>query len=101
MTLAQVQAGVAFLFGIIATLTALLVSVALLLPNHAGKAEKALDETPRRCLWIGLALLVVTVLGFVGINIPNPLVKLVSFLVLLGISGLITLGCAGMALLMG
>jgi hypothetical protein len=101
MTLAQVQAGVALLFGIIATLTALLVSVALLLPRHAGSAERALDETPRRCFGIGLGLLVVTILGFMGLSAPNPLLKLIGFLTLLSISGLITLGCSGMALLMG
>jgi hypothetical protein len=100
MTLAQVQAGVAFLFGIVATLTALLVSVALLLPNHAGRAERALDETPKRCFYIGLGLLLVTILGVAGLS-GHPLLKLIGFLVLLAISGLITLGCAGMALLMG
>jgi hypothetical protein len=101
MTLAQVQAGVAFLFGIVASLTGLLVAVALLLPNHAGMAERALDETPKRCFWRGMALLVILILGFIAIGNPLPLIKLVGFLMLMGVAGLITLGCAGMARLMG
>jgi hypothetical protein len=99
MTLAQVYAAIAFVFAIIATLTGLLTSVALLMPAHAARAERALDETPKRCFGLGIAILGVTIIGLIGFNLP--VFKLFSSLLLLGISGLITLGCAGMARLMG
>jgi hypothetical protein len=102
MTLAQVQAVVAALFAIIATLTGLLTSVTLLLPKQANGAAQALDEAPKRCFWKGLALLAVAAFAFGGLSrIPAPLIKFVCFAILMGIAGLVTLGCAGMALLMG
>jgi len=101
MTLAQVQAVVAALFAVIATLTGLLTSVTLLLPKQANGAAEVLDEKPRRCFWKGLALLVIAALALRGLAVPNPLIKFVCFAILMGMAGLVTLGCAGMALLMG
>ena len=101
MTLAQVQAVVAALFAVIATLTGLLTSVTLLLPKQAQSASAALDETPVRCFWKGLGLLAIAALALAGMNIPAPLIKFACFSILMSIAGLVTLGCAGMALLMG
>jgi len=101
MTLAQVQAVVAALFAVIATLTGLLTAVTLLLPNQADRAAKALDETPMRCFWKGVPVTAVIALGFFGLSAPSPPIKFLGFTLLMIIFALVTLGCAGMALLMG
>ena len=54
-----------------------------------------------RCFWKGLALLAIAALALAGLSVPNPLIKFVCFAILMGMAGLVTLGCAGMALLMG
>lgn len=101
MTLAQVQAAVAVVAILIVTWSGLLMAVALLIPDHTSRAEQALDNSPRRCFLIGVAMVGAIVLGLVLLNIPNPLVKLAGFLGLLWISGILTLGAAGIARMMG
>ncbi len=101
MTLAYVQAIVAGFVGLIASLTGLLMAVALLLPLNTGKAEKALDQSPVRCFLSGLGMLIVLIFALVCLNIPVPLIKLVGFVLTLGLVALGVLGGAGLAQLMG
>lgn len=101
MTLAQVQAAVAVVVALGLTWAGLLVAVSLLLPAHTEKAERTLEATPKRSFWHGLGVLLVAALALVALNIPNPLVKLVGFLMLLAFGCVLTIGAAGMAQLMG
>lgn len=101
MSLAQVQATVALFVALMISLTGLLTSVAILLPAHAKHAEEALDQSPKRCLWVGLLTLLVFAFGIILLNVPNPLLKLIGFTLVTGISGIVTIGGAGMAQLMG
>ena len=101
MSLAQVQATVALFVALMISLTGLLTSVAILLPAHTQRAEVALEQSPKRCLFVGLLTLLLFVFGIVLLNIPNPLLKLIGFAIDTAISGIVTVGGAGMAQLMG
>ncbi len=101
MTLAQVQAAVAVFVALMVSLTGLFTSTAILLPIHTQKAEAALNQSPKRCLLGGLALLLVGALAIAFLNAPVPPLKLAGVLLLLLLGALVTLGGAGMAQLMG
>ena len=101
MSLAQVQATVALFVALMISLTGLLTSVAILLPAHSQRAEEALEQSPKRCLFVGLLSLLTFGFGIVLLNIPNPLMKLIGFALVTAISGIVTVGGAGMAGLMG
>lgn len=101
MTLAQVQAAVAVVAILIGTWAGLLIGIALLLPKHAAKAEMALELTPWRSFLIGLGMLLPIVISVVLIGSPVGALKVVGFLALLGLTGAISLGASGLALLMG
>ena len=101
MSLAQVQATVALFVALMISLTGLLTSVAILLPAHSQRAEAELEQSPKRCLFVGLASLLAFAFGILLLNIPNPLLKLIGFALITTISGVVTVGGAGMAQLMG
>lgn len=101
MTLAQVQIGVAFVVTMIATWAGLLMAVALLFPQHAGRAEYSLETEPKKCMLSGLAMIGLFVLAIVLLNVPNPLVKLAGFLLTLAVLGLLVVGSAGLSHLLG
>src|SRR5579862_3302474 len=101
MTLAQVQAFVAAFLGLVASLTGLLTTVAVLMPAHAARAHRALDEAPKRTFFHGLGMVAAVVVAFVLLNIPNPLIKFAGFCLLLVLTAIATLGGAGLAQLMG
>ena len=101
MSLAQVQATVALFVALMISLTGLLTSVAILLPAHSQRAEAELEQSPKRCLYVGLATLLAFAFGIVLLNLPNPLLKLMGFALITAISGVVTVGGAGMAQLMG
>ncbi len=101
MSLAQVQATVALFVALMISLTGLLTSVAILLPAHAQRAEAELEQSPKRCLFVGLLSLLAFVFGIVLLNLPVPPLKLIGFAVVTAISGIVTVGGAGMAGLMG
>jgi hypothetical protein len=101
MTLAQVQAFVAAFLGLVASLTGLLTTVAVLMPAHAARAHRALDEAPKRTFLHGLGMVAAVVVAFLLLNVPNPLVKLGGFCLLLALTAVAMLGAAGLAQLMG
>lgn len=101
MTLSYVQFGVAIVMGLIASWTALMTAVALLMPARAEKAEQALEGSPKKCFQTGLLMLVVMTVAAGMIVLPNPLAKLIGVLVLLAFGFLVAVGAAGIAQLMG
>jgi hypothetical protein len=101
MTLAQVQAFVAAFLGLVASLTGLLTTVAVLLPAHTARAHRALDEAPMRSFLHGLAMVAAVAFAFALLNIPLPLIKFAGFCLLLVLTAIATLGAAGLAQLMG
>ena len=74
---------------------------AMLLPVHTQKAENALERSPKRCLLGGIGLVLAFVVGIALWSAPVPLLKLMGFLIVTGLTCLLTLGGAGMAQLMG
>jgi hypothetical protein len=101
MTLAQVQAAVWIVLALIGTWAGLMITVSLLLPRQSGQAAGALEISPLRCLGIGVLLIPVYAIGYVFVSIPNPAIKLIGLLILLGLGALIAIGAAGIAQLMG
>lgn len=101
MSLAWVQAVVALFVALMVSLTGLLTATAVLLPVHTQKAEHALERSPKRCLLGGIGLVLAFVMGIALWSAPVPLLKLMGFLIVTGLTCLLTLGGAGMAQLMG
>lgn len=101
MSLAWVQAMVALIVELMVSLTGLLTATAVLLPVHTKKAEIALERSTTKCLFRGVGLVFVFVIGIAMVSLPLPLAKLIGFLTIIGIASLLTLGGAGMAQLMG
>jgi len=101
MTLAQVQAAVAVVAVLVATWAGMMMAVALLLPKQAKRASGALNSMPWVCGATGLGLAFLLVIGFVLLGLPLPIAKFLGFLLLLGLGGLLSIGGAGVALLMG
>lgn len=101
MSLAQVQIWVAIVVALIATWASLLISVALLLPSQTGRAEYALDTNPKGSLFKGLGTLLLFIFSIGLIANPVPPVKLVGFLLFSCLLAVMTIGAAGVAMLMG
>lgn len=101
MSLAQVQAAVALVVALIASWSGLLVAVATALPAHTDRAESALLRSAKRCFLGGVGVLLISVLGITLLSVPNPLMKLLGQLLLLGGSAALAIGSAGLAQLMG
>jgi hypothetical protein len=81
---------------------ALLVGVALVYGEPAGDARTRLEMGARHSLAVGFAMaLVGGGLGTLFANLPNGLIKLGGWALLLGLLALAALGGGGMALLVG
>lgn len=101
MTQAQVQAAMAVVVVLITTWAGTMMAVALLLPKQSKRASEALNGMPWICGATGLGLAILVILGFVLVGVPAPLVKLIGTALLLGLGALLSIGGAGIALLMG
>jgi hypothetical protein len=101
MTLAQVQAAMAVVAVLVATWAGMMMAVALLLPKQSKRAAEALNGMPWVCGATGLGLAILVIIGFVLLQVPAPLIKLIGMVLLLGLGGLLSIGGAGVALLMG
>ena len=101
MTLAQVQAAMAVVAVLVATWAGMMMAVALLLPKQSKRAGEALNGMPWVCGATGLGLAIMLIIGFVLLQVPAPLIKLIGMALLLGLGGLLSIGGAGVALLMG
>jgi hypothetical protein len=100
MTLAQAQLFVAIVVALIATWGGLLMATALLFPVHTKRAEYALETQPGRSFLKGLGVLAVLILGFGLLSAGGPL-QLAGFVLTLFAFGLMVLGGASIAHLMG
>jgi len=101
MSLAYVQAAAATVIYLIATWAGLMISMALLLPKQASKAEATLEKSPGRTFGVGIGMALILGISLLILNIPNPLAKLVGFLLLFGLGGLLAVGASGIAYLLG
>ena len=101
MTLALVQATVAFLLTMIGTWTGLLVSVAFLLPRSAAKSEQLLSSEPWKCFWRGLAVAVVLIIGLIAAGAGPPPIKLFGMGVLMFVGAVAAVGSVGIAQTIG
>lgn len=101
MTQAQVQAAMAVVVVLIATWAGTMTAIAVLLPKQSKRASEALNRLPWLCGGTGLGLAILLFLGFVLIGVPAPLARLIGIVLLLGLGGLLSIGGAGIALLMG
>lgn len=101
MTLALVQAIVAWILLLITTWTGLLITIAFLIPEQTNRAETSLRNSTRRCFLTGLPIAVLMVVGVLLLSAGPGALKFLGVL-LLGFAGLIlTIGAAGMAQIIG
>lgn len=101
MTLAYVQLAIAIVVGLIGSCTGFMIAIAVLLPSQAARAEQAIETSPRRCFLMGLAMAALAVVAQMVVRVPNPLVKLAGIAALLALGGVLGVGAAGIAQLMG
>jgi hypothetical protein len=101
MTLAQVQGVVAMVMFLIATWAGLIIAVALLLPKHTSMAERELTVSPLKSFFLGVAMLIPTIITTVMLRSPSGGLKLLGFVGLVCIGAALAIGASGMALLMG
>ena len=99
MTLAQVQAVVALIAALILSWAALLMAVALTLPEQTNRAEDILETQPKKCFGVGLGMAVALIAGLFTLRIPG--VQLFGILFLLTLAAVFVVGAAGLAKLMG
>jgi len=104
MTLAQVQFWVAIVVALIASWSALLISVALLLPAAATRAQEELETAARRCGVRGILFWLLQIAAW-GVLLNNriqaPVVKLICLAAALALGAAMTVGAAGLAQLLG
>ena len=101
MSLAQVQLGVVITMALLFSWASLVTVVALAFPVHARRAENALDRLPKRCLFVGVLMLALFILGFILLSQPLPPVKLIGFALSLCMGVTLLVGGAGIAHLLG
>ena len=99
MTLAQVQFVVALISALILSWAALLMAVALTLPEQTARAEAALVSQPKKCFGAGFVMAVLLIITLISLKIPG--VQLFGFLFLLFLAAIFMVGAAGLAKLMG
>ncbi len=99
MTLAQVQAVVALISALILSWAALLMAVALTLPEQAARAEAALVNRPKKCFAFGIGMAILLVVALLSFRVP-PLI-LPALFGSLSIAAVFVVGAAGLAKLMG
>ena len=99
MTLAQVQAVVALISALILSWAALLMAVALTLPEQTARAEAALVNRPKQCFAVGFGMAILLIIALISFRIP-PLI-LPALIGSLSIGAVLVVGAAGVAKLMG
>jgi hypothetical protein len=102
MTIGDVLAVVAGVGGTCVAVWALLLGMALLFSRRASLAQQSFETSPWRVLATGGMLLLVGSGGaIVLLNQPNGVLKLVGWVLLLGVLALSALGAGGLALVIG
>jgi hypothetical protein len=102
MTIGDVLAWVAGVLGVSVANWALLVGTALVFEKRAALAQQRIEEDSLRVFGTGVILVVTAgVLALVLVNQPNGALKLVGWMLLMGLLALCALGGGGLALLLG
>jgi hypothetical protein len=95
----DVLAFVSLLIGTCISAWALTMAYGLLFPGKCWVAQQEIGEHPWKCIGSGaLVVLTIGVLGVVLVALPNPVTKLLGWIVLLAIFSVASLGMAGLAL---
>ena len=98
LMLGDVLAVVATLAGVCLSAWALVMAFSTLFPTKVEEARDAVSGQPWKCFRWGLGLWLTAGTASVALlNAPNPLAKLVGWIVLLGLLTLAMLGAAGIA----
>ena len=96
----DVLAFLALLLGSCISAWSLTLAYGLLFPEKCQVAKTVVTEKPWRCLGTG-ALLTLTI-GLIGLGLigqaPNPVLKLIGWVLVLGLFGVSSLGLAGISL---
>jgi len=92
----------AVIVGIVAALAGLVVWTALIFPRPAGRARMALEGRPGRCFVTGLLVAVLIGEPVVALlHAPNGLLKIAGWAAAFPLLGMLILGLAAMAQLLG
>ncbi len=101
MTLALVQAVMNIIIVLVLTWAGLLISVAFLLPEKVEKAATYVKDSSRMCFVRGVGVMIALVVAFVLASVGIPANKLIGLLMIGVIGGVMALGSAGLALMIG
>ncbi len=101
MTLALVQAVMNIIIVMVLTWTGLMISVAFLLPEKVERAANFVKDSSRSCFLRGVGMMILLVLAFVLASVGIVPNKLIGLLMIGGIGGVMALGSAGLALMIG
>jgi hypothetical protein len=98
----DVLAFVSLLIGTCVSAWALMMAYGLLFPGKSWVAQQEITSRPWTCVGRGAAIVLTVGLGgAVLLTVPNPLIKLVGWLLLLGIFSVAALGMSGVAMMAG
>jgi len=101
-TIGDVLTFIGIIGGLLVSIWASLVGVALIFPRKATRARKHLESSPWVSLVLGAALLVLG--GFATVillNLHNPLLTFLGWGLVIYMLGIMVIGGSGMALVMG
>jgi hypothetical protein len=101
MTIAQAQAAIAVVVGLVLSLGGLLLVTALVFTDCTQRASETLTLRPKRAFWLGIVSTVIAVVGFGLVQMPVGAMKLVGAAVLGAMSIVLCIGGAGLAHLLG
>ncbi|OWU64687.1 MAG: hypothetical protein CBB60_008545 [Armatimonadetes bacterium Cent15-Ar3] len=88
---------VATLAGVALTIWSFMLVCALLFPVRVEEARQAVSGSLGKCFGAGLVAFMIGVIGFVVVQLPNPLLKLVGMLIMSGYLGCVMVGASGVA----
>lgn len=102
VTMGDVLAVLGLLFGVCISGWAMIVGAGLIFMGRAGYARQKIESHPFRSVFRGLIL---TIIGGVGgvvmIATPNPLIKLVGWMLVMLLIGFSVIGATGLAFIVG
>lgn len=92
----DVVASLAILFGSAAAAWGAMLLAALLFPNKSAQAARRLENEPWKCFTIGLlGLIFVSIPTLILLNLPNPAIKTIGFILLCAVLTFAGAGTAG------
>ncbi len=101
MNLALVQFGVAITMALLTSWAALVIVTALALPQQAQRARNLLDSKPKKCFLTGIGMAILVFIALTLVGNPQGPIKLTGFVLALLCGGILIMGGAGIASLLG